>query len=468
MITTLLAVLRHALIRLRATVTTPTAAAMLGASALASIAFWPSPDVGAAIGSGPAAYDRVTWVIALWLWTAVPVIAVAGRASGPNLDSGTSQRGLPALPLGLRSRAVAEVLTALAVLVSARLVASLILGVPDPSTAVRDTLRGALAMAPVALAWGLPSANLNVYMFRPAAVSLVVWALAESGLLAETPTLVVLSAILVVVVAQLGGAELRLPSRRTANEPAARRSRPARPPQRQLDRDTWLLPAARWGPWLGVATVVLGLVTLLDARGSLPPWTYLVTVETVLILGVLAILRPFDSILIKLGLVGRFGVRGGDFLRAFSVLPVRPDAVLRRVWIHAATGGMALCAALLGSVVMRSWLRHGLPALLDADGDSIAMLVAPMAVLVPVVAGFLVAAAAGARGRTIVSGLTLLVVVHGHVMLYSLLENLWGTESCLPEVVDISFLAAAVAVAAIPPLRLLSRSGVRSAATGGR
>jgi hypothetical protein len=107
-------------------------------------------------------------------------------------------------------------------------------------------------------------------------------------------------------------------------------------------------------------------------------------------------------------------------------------------------------------------------ALLDGDGDSIAMLVAPMVVLVPILAGFLVASAAGARGRTIVSGIILIVVIHGHVMLYSLLERCYGGESAVPEIVDLGLLGAAVVAAAIPPLQLLSRSGTRSVVSDGR
>jgi hypothetical protein len=212
--------------------------------------------------------------------------------------------------------------------------------------------------------------------------------------------------------------------------------------------------------------VLLVVVLLaLDLYRSLPMYALPLVSGLLISTAIVLSLRPFDSNLIGMGLSGKQGARIGDFMRAWSVLPVRPGSVLRLVYLHGLVVMGGLWLGFVVALMARSWFRFGRLGLLTADGGDLSVVVIPFAAAVPCLAGLLVAAAVGDRTRSIISGVCFLLVFYGHLLLFGVLASAFGRESNLPILIDGAFLAGLALLGGTLPLVHLRRAQVRSIET---
>jgi hypothetical protein len=144
------------------------------------------------------------------------------------------------------------------------------------------------------------------------------------------------------------------------------------------------------------AIIFQGAVVLLDARWQLPQLSFYLgtTVAASLLFGFF-VLRPLGSVQATASFKGAAGYRHGEFLAAWSVLPVRREAVLRGVYLHGLLTGAFVWTLVMGANLWGSWLATGELGLVDRDGDPVGWIMWPAYGIVPSVAAFLVAGAAG-------------------------------------------------------------------------
>jgi hypothetical protein len=457
MMRNLLGVWTHFRVRLIWTLRDPAALGVLLLFSMATLLYWPGPD--------PLTMDLememelVAWLLwAMWLymWPALPAIYAAGRATG---GRGTALRhqALPTLPVGARARAVAEVLLVLVWLTAVRSSASLVYPGLEARSVAISTLIGALAMLPPLISWAAPARSLNGYMLRPLVAVVLFASAGRLGFTVTLPGLAATSLLVVVLVLFIAGREWSLPALHRSVPKAEERVRLGIDPERRLRRDAWWLVLETWGTPAALLVAALVFVFALDVRGSAPPYALVGVFGVLLGFAVSLTLRPFDSKLIALGLGGRHGVRMGDFARAWSVLPVRREAVLRRVYLH---GLLVLGSVWLGtvaSVVIRSWALFGQPALRATDGGDLSILLLPFGATVPCLAGMLTAAAVGDRVRTVISGAAFLLVFYGHILLLASLTAFFDRGSNIPRLIDIAFVVLIALIGGIPPLVHLRR-----------
>jgi hypothetical protein len=331
----------------------------------------------------------------------------------------------------------------------------------DASACVSETFVGAAVMLPALVVWGIPAQTLSIFMVRPILVATILAVLRHLDVTASGAGAVTASGTLLLLVLWLAPRELSLPDPGKTRGRASSRWRAARPPADMLRHDAWARPLRVWGWPVAVVVAVMVVALYLDLEGSLPFWGLFAAAELMLIAVLIPLLRPFDSKLFGMSLVGRGGARLGDELRAWSVLPVQPVSVLRCVWVHGLALAGGLWVVMMAVVVIRTWVRFGVFGLRAADGGNLGYLLLPTVALVPMLAGFLVATAAGDKLRAGLSGGLVLVLVHGNIVLYVVLRSLFGRDSVMPVVLDVAFLAVVMVVASVPPLGLLrsDRSG---------
>jgi hypothetical protein len=454
------ALLTHLGIRLGCVVRDPVALLVLLTSAAATLIFWPTGSWTQSAAGG-SSYFLVPFVLWLYLWPALPAVYGAGRATGVG-DIGFSSRGLPALPVGMGSRALAEALLVVLAVFCVRLPLGITLGIGTPSELLIETLLGVLVMLPSLVAWTLPATSIHLYLARPLIASVLMTLAAVTGTLTSTPGLVAAVTALVVVTLCTATWEPRLSKHRSGPARSAACWRPARPGEEQLARDTWLLPARRFGPWIGAGIVLVMIEVALEQSLAIPTLVVLLTAEVPLILLLIAALRPLDSPLIIAPLAGRWGLRSGDYMRALSQLPVRAEAVLRWAWLHAMTLTLTAWVLAMLLVLIRARIHTGAFALSDAGGASLCPILLPLLGVVPCMPALTLALAVGHRLHTALSGIALLLIFHGHVMVLAVASSLLPRGSQAPLWIDAAFVVVLALVGGLPPLIHLKRRRVFS------
>jgi len=459
----------HLSLRARWVISSPSALLTLVVFGVAGVFFWPAAWAPShELLETPAPFNEgwqlgMLWVMWLYMWPMLPAMVCRGRASGGGSRNSLSTLASPAIPVGRIPRAVAEAVLMIVVAATVRAVVALGVGDLTLPFVFKATVWGAALMLPVATSYTLNARGLNVYMLRPLVISVLVTAAAAVrltdhwlGLIA----VVVAGCWLAVRLVDLEEPDLGWRSRFLLKE---YRSRPAGDPLVRLRLDTWTAPLETWGPWIAGSATIFVAAMLLDAHGMLFEWGFFAAFEVYLIIVLQVVFRPLGSNLAMEGLVGKHGAKRGDFLRAWSVMPVSPHRVLRRVWLHGIVFGLMtwlLPVALLG---VRSLVRFGELGLLDSDGDSLSVIILPSAAFVPMFAGFLVAACAGRKLETAVSGITLVLGVHTTLIFRSVMQGILGRGSLLVDVVSLSYVGLLLVAASVPPLLLLRAGAMRDA-----
>jgi hypothetical protein len=421
------------------------------AAALTPSLLHPAPRSGVAHG-----FDLLGVTGWIWGWSAIPALLAAGRSTAGPGGTPFSTRALPALPVGRRTRAAAEVVVALLVTFLAWLPLQLVLDRGDLWATLTTMAATALLLAPSLAAWSFPSRSPGVSMARPFAVALALAGSAALGWLHPPLSRLAVSVVLTGLVLAAADREPAWPRLRGASLPS-RRVRAGIEPERRLWRDTWEQPLRRFGPWTVAATVVLGIVLVLEHQGRLSALALFVAAELVLVPLLVATLRPLGSELVGMALTGKHGGRRGDFLWAASMLPLRPSTVLRAVWLQA----LVLMAVVWLSAVLlfaaHAWLEVGRFALIDADGDSLARLLLGYAAIIPCHAGLVLAAAVGDRPRMIVSGTAWLALMHGGPVLLYAAQRWADGDAGASIAVQVVVLGALAGLGGVPPLVHLRR-----------
>ena len=437
------ALLNHARIRLLATLRDPWALVIILGTGLATFAIWPAPmppsgsDFAFAGEREAAPVATLLVFMWIWLWPALAGPVIGGRSSVTGLGSSLSLHPNPTLPVGAKARVVAEAAILLVLVLLVRTPA-LFLGEWIHSTFaltgtypgdaawmsafVEKSLLGAAIMLPSVVAWVIPSGNPQVLFARAGIAVLGELIAAWLGLLATPASAVVIGVALAAVQFPLVGREL--PGAQAWRRRSYRGRLVRRPlaPHRQLVRDFVLRPLPIAAALLAVqaalvvvdATVFPDLHLVGDDGPGLLYWGSSLMFGTAL--GFLA-LRPMASVQAIAGVFGKQGYKSGDFLQAWSVLPVRREAVLRGIYLHGlvATGGIWIVAILTS--VVSAWLTKGsLDAVKFFVGTPGELLV-PMVAVVPCIAGLLAAGAAGRKGVAMVAGIAMISVFHGHFVL---------------------------------------------------
>ncbi len=450
----------HLKIRAGACLRNPGAWIILVVFGLTAVFYW--PNVNAA--KNPLENPReglpllVTWFLWFWLWLAPPMVWVRGRAAAGKGEAPLGVGAAPALPVGPRTRAVAEATLALTVLGAIRwMTLSFYRGTWSVEVALA-TIAGACFLFPMAVAWALPVRNPGTFMVRPILIAVLAAVLHQTGgFFATWPGIVIgglsLSGFALLI------ADLELPElqRKVRTRGAADRFRRALEPHRQLARDSWLPVIKAWGPWVFLAVIVYGVCLIWDVRGDMWEWILFGGFEAFLIITLQPLFRPFNSNLLAESLVGKHSVTRGDFMQAWRVLPVGREAVLRKVWFHGLLVGLILWAVPVAILVVRHRLLEGLWSLTGGIGGLMQFVVIG-GLLVPVMAGLMVAVALGRRLEYAMSGLCLLLGVHVLFLVKVLLSEFFGRGSAVADAGPVLMLIVLVVVGAVPPLRFLHKA----------
>ena len=155
---------------------------------IASLFFWPgstdSNATGWQAGSTPSGLMEgpvlglLLMGLWIWLWPALPVLSVSGLITS-NKKKTFSMGPLPTLPVGGRTRAVAEACVVLVFVLLIQLAAILLLDpkllfighvLNDPasrSELILHSLSGAVIIFPILLSWALPSSSFEAKWFKP-------------------------------------------------------------------------------------------------------------------------------------------------------------------------------------------------------------------------------------------------------------------------------------------------------------
>jgi hypothetical protein len=436
--------LTHLRIRLRANLADPFALAVMVATGFATLILWPGPMPPSGpqmlFGGEPMPRPLATLYVFMWiwLWPAIAALRVGGATLVGGARSVFVQRGHPALPVGLRARVLAEVAVVAAFVLAVRAAALLAAPwlhdvaaspLPYPGLAAfaagfgRRTIEGLVVALPVLVAWTLPSRWPQLLFARAAAVVVLQLMAARLGLLATPAPCALTSLALVGLLLASVGREWPLGRwempRRGSLAP---RARSARPPHRQLIRDFLVRPL----PWLAATLAAQGVVLvagLLVWPGvrllgeDSPGLVYFGSIVVLSFALSLIALRPMTSAQAVAGLFGKPNYREGDFVTAWSVLPVRREWVLRGVYLHALLVSLFIFALALGVNLLVAVVERHEWAILDFDRNPAARLFVPLVAAVPCVAGFVAASAAARKHKALLAGLALALVVQGHLLM---------------------------------------------------
>jgi len=364
----------------------------------------------------------------------------------------------PALPVGLRTRAIAEAVLALTILGAVEWTALSIYQGSWSFESILATAAGAIFLFPMAVVWALPVRKPSTFMVRPIIVAVLAAGLHQAGGFFATWSGIVVGGLSLTIVALLI-ADLEVPEFDGKNRVrgVAHRNRKALEPQRQLSRDALRPPVKVWGPWVFLAVLVYAVCLYLHIRGGTVEWILFVGFEAFFIVTLQPSFRPFNSNLIAESLVGKRGVARGDFIRSWSVLPVGRAAVLRKVWLHGMVNGIVLWAVPVVILIVRHGVLEGQWSFMGGVGEMMQFVVVG-ALFVPIMAGALVAVALGRRLETVVSGLCLIVGAQILFVAKILLVVTFGRGSTVADGVPILLLIFLVAAGSLPPLRFLRRA----------
>jgi hypothetical protein len=461
--------LKHFVIRLRGLAASPGAIFMLLLAGLSSLMLWPW-FLGSLEPYGPAGVDLMIHVIFIFVWPMMVAFATSNAlvSGGPKASLGV--HALPALPIGRRLRALGDALAAMLVALAARLLfaelALLLWGAreltaagPIPWSAfVAESLFGTLLMLPGVLAWVSLSRGGRFVLLPPLLVALISYGALLLGIIGHPflgPAFCVLLAIAVLSLPEI---DLDLEARLLRLQRVdASRYRRGLAPETRFRRDRWAGPLRRWG--LAVAGFVLVAVVILalssmkllpDDSGDL--YFGFVYGLSFSMIG-LAVFYPMGVHLFQTDRCGGGGMlMTGSYRAAWSTLPVRPEAVLRGVYLHGLVVGFCWVLWVSGFSLLAHFLgQHGL---------GILRFFLPLGLAVPAVAGLLTCTAAGDRRRGLVAFLAVICVLPAHIgtMFASRAAGLvHGSPIALA--VDLTVLALLGAIGGLPPLVHLRRDG---------
>lgn len=429
---------------------------------VASLFFWPGlcdPDDPAGIVGNLVEDIDARGILFLWLITLSMMagILLSGPISaGPRAEL-FSVRACPALPVGPKTRIAAEGLIIFTFIIAARGVVFLLgeevrLAVPLPGLATEgagfrapfaaDTAWGCLLILPFVLSWVAPAATTVYYISRPILLGCLFWVALELGYLAAPLLLLTTSLALCFATLQTAGREptIRMLRKRSAGPPVLR-FRTCRSPESQLRRDMWLGPLPAAAALIGLEAVFL----VLNQIVTLPRFGFYILSSLVFgFIFSMVILRPMGSQVIAMGLSSMSNIYDpGDYCAAWSVLPVRREAVTRGIYLHGLISGTAAWLLVLAVNLVNTWLKTGEVFFSDTEGDPAGKFFLPMIALVPCMAGGLTCASVGDRLKGILSlgaAIAVFVIHFGCIMTRA------------PMTFQISLLAAVAVVGGIPPL----------------
>ena len=456
----------HLRIRANACVRSPEAWLILTVFGLTTAVFWPA--VGGASDPLKDQYQGLslllTWFLWFWLWLAPPMVWIRGRATTGKGEAPLGIGPAPFIPVGRRTRAVAEAVLALTVLGAVRWTLVLFVqgewSFQDPWSfqGTRGTIAGAFFLLPMAVAWALPVRKSGTFMLRPILIAILAAVLHHLGGFFATWLGMVVGGLSLTGVALLI-ADLEIPEIQTikGSGRAEDRCRSGSGPRRQLAQDAWLPVLKTWGPWVSVGIVTYGVCLYLDVKGDSWAWILFGGFEVFLIITIQPLFRPFNSNLLAESMVGKNQISLGDFMQVWSVLPVGRETVLRKVWLHGLLGGLILWTVPVAVLVVRHRILEGVWSLRGGIGGLMQFVVVG-GLLVPVMASLMVAVAVGRKLEYAMSGLSLILGVHVLFLVKVLLHEFFGRGSIAAEAGPIVMLVILIAVGAIPPLRFLHKA----------
>jgi hypothetical protein len=463
---------KHAGIRFRATLRAPFALTVLLLSGLVSLFYWPGLAEPSGVGwpgvdpSGllGSIHGIVMMIFWMFMWPMLVANLAGGRTVGCAAGGRTYvARPMPALPVGPSSRALAEAAVVLTFVFMARL-PGLFLGswahdlFSLPGEYAGDaayrlqfagrSIAGALVMLPLLLIWAAPARTIEAQKLRPLIWIGLLLAALKIGLLqtfaACAATSVVLSALALLLVRR--EYDFVLPRRRPAGRPDSRH-RAYLHPERQLRRDQWLRPL----PMASLLVAAELVLVTLHHAAVLPRLPFLLA--SIMVgsssLSFVA-LRPMGSKLVVAGVWGAPGHRAGDFARAWSVLPVRREALVRGVYLHAFIACTAIVAGILGVISLTRWLETGSGRFIQDDLDFMHEMLLPLATMIPCMASFVAAGSVGNRWRAYLGGGAFLLIVHLNIALLIL-----GA----PHVLRVGTVLGLALAGSLPALVLLRSTG---------
>lgn len=342
----------------------------------------------------------------------------------------------PPLPLGPKSRILAEALTAVVMLFTWRAVLepAYVLALPPGSWAgmlgfARDRWVEACMILPCAVAWLSPSRFRTIHIVRVFAIGplVAVWSLVAPRV--GTWSWGVLALLLTVGLLELSRVKLRFTVSLRGRMRAGALIRRARTPGSQLWRDVWFGPVrnnAAIAALTAAALTAVAVVWSVETRRGF-------FVGFALTLSSQLLFSPCGTPL--LGRQARRGgtpLFGGHFVAAWAALPVRRDVLLRGVYAHGLMWGCCLTVLLLIQPEL------GRSQLLAAAGLAASLSVA----------GALVSVAIGDRSRGLLS-MAATAVSLGALAMPAMLTHAapaWTT------VAPIAVAALAGAAGGLPPL----------------
>jgi len=161
-------------------------------------------------------------------------------------------------------------------------------------------------------------------------------------------------------------------------------------------------------------------------------------------------LRPFGSQMIAAHLGGLGKGAPGDYIKAWSVLPIRRESVLRGLYVYTFMVASVAMLLAMGVLFYYGLQRTGEFGLVDHKGRPITWLVLPLLFNIPCLAGLVVASSVGDRRLVILSGIVLFLIptanAISHVLLKITHQPIW-LAACIAMAISL--------VGSLPPLRYL-------------
>jgi hypothetical protein len=475
------AMARHAWIRTRTLLTSPADLMVLLLAAWSSLLLWPIVVPWTLLPTrslrGPAGYFLLVFLIlTLWLWSWIAARPLIGNVAHGGRTPASQTLPLPALPIGVRVRVIADAVTVLALLLLVRAVTlellSRIFLVRDGSTihfprdasvvsslawyavvaaSKETTAAGCLLILPVFLAWMAPGRGETANFGRSFAVAAIGVSIHTALLGSSWPAIPLAMSLglatLLLSLYATGSRGNALPVWHAAAHARPNvLSRPGLEPKSRFRRDRLeglLRPMlVRVAP---AVALLLGAF-LLERFGGVPRVVYLLCLPPAAVLLISFYAAPFGINLFATDrAAGSASLLGGAYGRAWAGLPVRPDAVARAVYVHGLTS--SLLAWLIWTGFTRLADRLALRGSLDL----------PLALAIPCAAGLLLCANVGDYWRGMLSALTIFSFLPAHVFTtIPLLKAEWAPRDAAA--LNFGVLLALAVLGGLPPLVHLRRS----------
>jgi hypothetical protein len=411
------------------------------------------PSARTALSGWMSLGGTALWVVTChFLWPPIVVLFVSGNVLVRRTLGSATGPPLPALPIGPRSRALAEALVALALVLVARtpglllrpeLVshAYLLQGAPQSVSGAASwagtTILGALFVWPLLLAWAMVPRLDARGLLGPGIVMAALFFTRMRGMTASWPPAAALALTLSVLVLVLSGTKIELVRAVAESGAKAPAFRPSPGPLAQFRRDQWLGPLrALWPFLILVLPAPWALATVDRSFGPM----YL-TLQLLLLTAVL--LYPLGLRLVSAAAPGTAALWNGYYVSAWSTLPVPRETVLRAAYAHAwAAGGLV-------------WLLLCAYTALYARGPKLPLFEFPAVVLA---AGVVLCAAAGDRRRGSLALASLVMCQAGVPMLLAVATDFVGIRLAHKPVVLFGAAYLLATVGGLPPVVHLRRS----------